>query len=148
MTQHERAILKQYMTYSARNEWTHEESRQRKFERRFESRDYTDSDAETKGEWASRNEMERIGVRDFVHSHTPAEQVTAKMDIDAVSAILKEREPKLFRVLEAVFAGKTFSDIGLKMADFYRTVAKLETIFSDIEAYIDDPDGFFLPEQQ
>ena len=129
MTERERNMVRRSEKFARCNEYRHDQTRQRKFERSFESRDLEDSEASIKGANAANEALASVGRRD-ISLGSPADTTLLKLDLEYWAARLSRMQNRnLIIVFRAALRGLTADEIGMPKSTFWDTLKNLENIF-------------------
>ena len=129
MTRHEQNLVKRAEKFYRCNEYRHDQTGQRKFERSFESRDLEESEAAIEGENAANEVLAAVGRRD-ISLRSPADTTLLMLDLEYWAARLSRmRNRNLIIVFRAALRGLTANELGMPKSTFWDTLKNLENIF-------------------
>ena len=129
MTEQEKNLVKRAEKFARCNEYRHDQTRQRKFERSFESRDLEDSEAAIKGVNCANEVLASVGRRDM-SLRSPADITLLKLDLEYWAARLaRMRNRNYLIVFKAALCGLTAEEIGMPKSTFWNTMKILENFF-------------------
>jgi hypothetical protein len=131
MTERERNLVRRSEKFAHCNEYWHDQTRQRKFERSFESRDLEDSEASIKGADAANEALASVGRRD-ISLRSPADIAMLRLDLEYWEEVLRRhRDKRLFHVFRAMMYGLTCEEFGVPETTFRRLRKKVENILAE-----------------
>lgn len=131
MTERERNMVRRSEKFARCNEYRHDQTRQRKFERSFESRDLEDSEASIKGANAANEALASVGRRD-ISLGSPADIVMFRLDLEFWEEVLRrDRDKRLLHVFRAMMYGLTCEEFGVPETTFRRLRKKVENILAE-----------------
>ena len=129
MTRHEQNLVKRAEKFYRCNEYRHDQTNKRKFERSFESRDLEESEAAIEGENAANEALAAVGRRD-ISLRSPADIAMLRLDLEYWEAVLRhEKNKHLMHVFRAALRGVTANELGMPKSTFWDTLKNLENIF-------------------
>ena len=143
---HDELLLRRAEKFRLCDEYRHDQTRQRRFELAFESRDLAESEATIEGEGVVMDSFALVaghgaalyGRRTFSLA-SPADIATVALDLAYWAEVLRRAgRHGLLPVLHAMAHGLTADKIGLSERTFRRRMKKIENILSA------DPDKFRL----
>jgi hypothetical protein len=131
MTRHEKNLLRRYEKFVRCNEYWHDQTKQREFERSFESRDMEESEAAIKGANAANEVLASVGRRD-ISLRSPADIVMFRLDLEFWEEVLRrDRDKRLLHVFRAMMYGLTCEEFGVPETTFRRLRKKVENILAE-----------------
>ena len=131
MTRHEQNLVKRAEKFDRCNEYRHDQTGQRKFERSFESRDLEESEAAIEGENAANEALAAVGRRD-ISLRNPADIAMLRLDLEYWEAVLRHKKnKKLMHVFRAMQYGLTYEEFGVPETTFRRLAKKVENILAE-----------------
>ena len=127
MTRHEQNLVKRAEKFYRCNEYRHDQTGQRKFERSFESRDLEESEAAIEGENAANEALAAVGRRD-ISLRSPADIAMLRLDLEYWERHLASISTNLLLTFRAAIYGATHEVIGWDRVTFWRRLKKVENI--------------------
>ena len=131
MTEQEKNLVKRAEKFARCNEYRHDQTRQRKFERSFESRDLEDSEAAIKGENCANEVLASVGRRDM-SLRSPADIAMLRLDLEYwEESFRRNSDKRLLHVFRAMIYGLTYKEFGVPETTFRRLQKKVEKILAE-----------------
>ena len=131
MTEQEKNLVKRAEKFARCNEYRHDQTRQRKFERSFESRDLEDSEAAIKGVNCANEVLASVGRRDM-SLRSPADIAMLRLDLEYwEESFRRNSDKRLLHVFRAMIYGLTYKEFGVPETTFRRLQKKVEKILAE-----------------